>query len=232
MRSALAHGHVPRVPSIANAPRRIRCPRMSWHEITAAISTAFKDAATGAAAIIAVWVAWKGLTTWRRQLKGQADFEVARGLVRATYILRDAFWSCRAPLLMAGEFPDGWALHGHQSNEERAQGHAFLYRNRWKDVGDALRTFDSAALEAEAMWGADARTRTDAVRLCIQDLNFSIATLVEQIASGNSDQASMRALRRDTAASRERGDDPLSVKMRNAITNLEDFARPHLKRES
>jgi hypothetical protein len=49
-----------------------------------------KDAITGIAAGVASVVAVAGLHTWKRQLHGNTNYELARGLLRSAYKLREA----------------------------------------------------------------------------------------------------------------------------------------------
>lgn len=77
---------------------------MTWPEIIAAI----KDVLVGLAAAITAGVAIVGITSWQRELRGKAEFRVARTLMRATYGLRDAVQDCRAPFISGAEFPSGY----------------------------------------------------------------------------------------------------------------------------
>jgi hypothetical protein len=63
-----------------------------------------KDVATAGAAIVAAVVAVLGLRAWRRQLRGQTQYELARRLLRAVYRVRDEIQGVRNPVIMASEF--------------------------------------------------------------------------------------------------------------------------------
>lgn len=43
-----------------------------------------------------VWVAWQGLRTWRRQLKGTSQFDVAKRLMLKVYQIRQDIKYCRS----------------------------------------------------------------------------------------------------------------------------------------
>ena len=43
-----------------------------------------------------VWVAWQGLRTWRRQLKGTSQFDVAKRLMLKVYQVRRDIEYCRS----------------------------------------------------------------------------------------------------------------------------------------
>lgn len=138
------------------------------------ILTLSKDAVVALAAAVTGTVAVVGLSNWNRELRGKASFEVARSLARATYKLRDELRHSRSPLLSASEFPEGYVGHlGQNSSRERADALAYVYGNRWKHVYEALESFDTNTLEAEAMWGEKyARKLT-----CFGDVSMSYEVL-------------------------------------------------------
>ncbi len=64
------------------------------HKITESIPL-LKDIALIAAAIIAIYVGIKGLGTWRRQLRGNTEYTLAKNVLTAIYELREAISSVR-----------------------------------------------------------------------------------------------------------------------------------------
>ena len=76
---------------------------------TPEIVTLIKDILVGIAAIVTPLIALTGLKNWNRELRGKAAFEVAVGLTKATYKLRDEIKSFRSPMIRADEFPDSGA---------------------------------------------------------------------------------------------------------------------------
>src|SRR3989304_91489 len=65
--------------------------------------TFVKDIVTLISLAVAALVAIKGLQTWRRQLKGTADYDLAKRLLKAAYRLRDALQAVRNPFMSSGE---------------------------------------------------------------------------------------------------------------------------------
>ena len=55
-----------------------------------------KGCLTLAVAACGVYVAWKGLKTWQRQLKGSSQFDVAKRLMLKVYQIRQDIAYCRA----------------------------------------------------------------------------------------------------------------------------------------
>ena len=76
------------------------------------------------AAITGVVVALVGLRTWRHQLKGKTEYELARRLLRAAYTVRGEFQRVRSPLMLGGEiqraFEEAWRVAGfvHRSTHD------------------------------------------------------------------------------------------------------------------
>jgi hypothetical protein len=199
------------------------------------IITAIKDVLLGGAAVATASVAVIGLKNWSRELRGKADFDVARGLIRATYKLRDEIRACRSPFIRGQEFPEGYYDPAKKSTpENEAQGWAHVYKNRWQPVWGAIQEFDAQTLEAEALWGGGIREKTDKLRECVAELNSAIDAIISDKASGGrdfeSDQEFGRKMRSIASASGSDSKNELSKKIAEAVTGIEDKIRPHLKR--
>lgn len=203
---------------------------MNISEIIAAI----KDILLGGAAVTMAIVAVKGLQSWSRELKGKTEFETARGLIKATYKLRDELAICRSPFIRAQEFPKSYSGSlGDHSSEEDAQAYAYVYKNRWEPVWEAIQNFDTHTLEAEALWGNEIRERADQLRQCVRDLNASIQSFLDDKASGGqhfkADRDFGKKIRMQVSAMKE-NENELTKQITDSVGNIEDFIRPHLKR--
>ena len=189
--------------------------------------------AVAIAATVTGTVAVLGLQSWRRELQGRAEFEVARNLARATYKLRDALASCRSPFTAAHEFPPGYGgALGKRSAEEEGNAWAHVYKNRWTPVWNALQDFDAHTLEAEALWGNNIRKRTDAMRKCVGTLNGAIEAYISNKHAGGehfNDREFGKEVQADIWAMKE-DENPLSKAIKEAVHGIEEQIRPHLKR--
>lgn len=195
-----------------------------------------KDISYIFAAIATGCVAIKGLQSWSRELKGKADFDVARSLIRSTYKLRDELRCCRSPFIRLDEFPEDYDRNKMTSKIEaeiEADAYSFIYSNRWKPVETALQDFESQALEAEALWGTEFKSKTDALCHCAQDLWVALEADINNKASngknfecdpgyGKEIRSKIRATRYDK--------DCLTSNIDNAINKIETEIRPHFKR--
>jgi hypothetical protein len=199
---------------------------------TAQLIALIKDLLLASAAIVTATVAVLGLRKWRHELSGKVAFDVARGLAKATYRLRDEIQSARSPLVRGAEFPPEYHATALRSHDEEAQAWSFIYRRRWEPIANALQEFDAQALEAEALWGPDIRKLTDALRKCSHLLNISIEAVVEDKSVGGenfkADREFGKKMRADVHASVGAADNPLSQSIAAAVRDIESALRSHL----
>jgi hypothetical protein len=118
----------------------------SWPTSVPESIAALKDLALAGAGIATAIVAARGLSTWQRQLRGSADFDCARSIAMSAYKVRDTTQACRSPWIDGREFPPEYADGStRKTAEQEAQAMAFVYRNRWKPVVEAMRDLDREA---------------------------------------------------------------------------------------
>jgi len=198
---------------------------------TAQLVAISKDIILGLAAISTAGVAVYGVKSWKRELTGKTEFDAANRMLQALYKVRDNFFYVRCPLILAGEFPPDFYDERKNSNQKEAEGYAYAYRNRWEFLGKALQEFDACALESEALWGNDVKSKIDDVRRCIRKLNTSIEFNIRNIASGRNelDRDFSQKIMLDISATPE-SDDELSVAFKAAVVEFEDTLKPHFRR--
>jgi len=198
------------------------------------VITAAKDVVLAMAAIATVTIAVIGLRNWSRELRGKARFECARALAKATYRLRDQVRNFRAPFVSSHEFPAGYkGVFSGAAAQEDADAWAHVYKNRWGPVLDALEEFDTATLEAEVLFGAHIRSKTDELRECLKSLQASIqAVLDDKVASGQhfeKDRNFGKQMRAIVHASPSDDENDFSKRVRAAVRAIESEIRPHLR---
>ncbi|WP_057833224.1 hypothetical protein [Colwellia sp. TT2012] len=191
-----------------------------------------KDIIIILAAIITARIATQGLQTWSRELRGKADFEVARNLIRSMYKLRDELKYCRSPWVQLAEFPSDFDSKNKTSDSE-ANAYAYIYKKRWKPVSIHLQEFEAQALEGEALWGSDFKPKTDELRQCARNLQVSFDAMVNNFAnSGESfknDLEFAKSVKSDIWATHDKTNE-LTIKINAAIKSIESDVRPHFKR--
>jgi hypothetical protein len=87
-----------------------------------------KDLLVALAAATTATVAVLGLNKWSTELRGRTRFEVSRGLLLATYPLRDEVQSCRSPFVRGQEFPPGYKGPTKSTAEEERDAWAHAIR--------------------------------------------------------------------------------------------------------
>ena len=179
-----------------------------------------------------VGIAFYGINRWNRELIGKTKFEAARLILKATYKLRDAISNARNPFISAGEFPTeyGGAMT-HPSHQEEASAYSHVYKNRWKPIWEALQEYDTASLEAEAIWGATIKNKTDVFRSCVNTLQASIASYIGNIHSGRTDTDTdfVAKITKNIQAQADSNDD-LSNQIKSSICAIEEEMKQHLRR--
>jgi hypothetical protein len=163
----------------------------------APVISAGKDLVLAGAAIATVWIAARGLRTWRAELRGKTDFEAARGLVHATFKLHDEISSSRSPLArLSIELEDDILNPDAAWSKAEIKAWAGLIHNRRESLQAALREFDGAVLEAEALWGKSIRDRTDRLRKCVLVLWIAFDSFLDDKRAGvTSRKGPLRTLR-------------------------------------
>jgi hypothetical protein len=119
-----------------------------------------KDAVSIFAPIVGLIIAGFGLKTWKRQLRGKSEYEIAKNLLKSTYKYREAINSVRHPFMDIAEMPEP-PKDSPQSNEEKKRfyGIAKAYENRWNKVVEVRIEIGTELLEAEVLWGNDIKER-------------------------------------------------------------------------
>ena len=116
-----------------------------------------KDLVVAAAAATGAIVAVMGLTTWKRQLHGQNEYELARRLLVTTFKYRDEIDKVRNPVMFNEEqpVPPDDEAGNMNDNQVRHYGVSHAYQARWDAVRAVRVNLDADLLEAEAMWGSE-----------------------------------------------------------------------------
>lgn len=209
---------------------------MTAWDVTKEVAGFTKDLATAAAAITAIVVSVKGLATWKRQLKGNAGFDLAKRVLNAVYRFRDAIWVFRSPMMTAGELAAGLEISLRGAKEEnpyptKAQkdqaAEAGAFQSRWERLREAQMKVHDVSLEAQALWGRQ-----------FSDMFHELGVL-----SGELSYASTRYLGRHRRAMSEREDeritkviwasgddeDDFAKRLTATIEKIESAITPHLK---
>lgn len=174
--------------------------------------------------------------TWREQLHGQAEYELARRVLRSVYMLREEIDHVRSPFVSSGERRTSFeethlGVAGTVASDAEAS--ARVYERRWRTLRGAWLSLRSGLLEAEVLWGPQVRVATDQLEDCLEAVGDAIWDHVDwslHPASRDTytpqDLAEYRAILR-LSAPREQND-AFGVRLTAAVGDIEDLLRPHL----
>lgn len=170
-----------------------------------------------------------GLKTWKRQLHGNANYDLARRLLLATYKLRQAITFVRAPFISIGETQKALADAGLSAlpvSEQEKRSREAVYVARWQPVVQAGIEFDAEMLEAETLWGSESQEAASGLRECMRDLLFAVEDWVGGVP--DMDTAAFKKMREVVFGGSDQSND-FTRRLSLSVAHMETMIRPHLK---
>lgn len=116
------------------------------------ILSSVSDAVVALAAAIGALAAWRGLKTWKDQIKWQINHDLARRVLLATYRYRDSIWDVRRRNFTKSEMTSERILPPYQWLT--SDGTRLAMERRLTSVANARLELSSVLVEAEVLWGA------------------------------------------------------------------------------
>lgn len=204
---------------------------MLVHTPIASLIAEYISALATAAAVV---VGSSGLWVWRQKLTGETEHELARRLLTAVYKVRERIKAARSPMITGGEFEAATEEADiEEVQRERGVGYTdeatrAVYDRRWRHVSDAMTEVNVEALEAEAVWGEEARDALQPLRDCFGEL---FALMKQHVRYTTQDRV------RDQERAREiqerfwgiGDEDELGDQLDEAVDAVDELARPYLK---
>lgn len=160
---------------------------IDWETALSNISNIF----VAVAAIIAAFVAARGLKTWQDELRGRAKYESARRLFLAVLQLRYEINDIRSPVQFLRKDDEDYMrehgidpVHYHSGNpSQRQNAQRAWYDSRWRTVSQAMREIEAAELEAEVVLGPASIQDMKALKGLARELWIAIRRYIDTIAS-------------------------------------------------
>lgn len=158
--------------------------------------TLVKDLILSSAAITGAVVAIKGLSTWKRQLKGQSEYELSRRILVTLFKYRDAVAGVRHPVMWAFEMPSPPEDESKNMTREhvRFYGTSKAYQARWDKVQTERTSLYADLLEGEAIWGDELKKLFKVIFNLEHELFTSVRHYIELI-NPDTKEASKEAIR-------------------------------------
>lgn len=194
-----------------------------------AVLTPIKEVVVTVAAVIGATVACRGLTTWQRQLRGQADFEVARKFLRAAYKLRAVILSARWGVVTPQEQSKAAQEFGVDPSDTkyRREVQDAVYMRRWNSIVAANIEFEAERIEVQVLWGEPAKVAGAAFEDIITDFVLATQHLVRDTKPNpDKEYIDARAVVSDSSG---KGTDAMGLRITKAIAAIEEFVKPHLR---
>jgi len=208
----------------------------TWIVASAPYLSIIKDIIVASCSLIAVSIAWRGLNTWKRQLSGNSRHELARRWILSAYKLRDAIESVRKPGMSSGEVQNalvqsGRSLEGLDPKAAHMAQMNAVYFVRWNKVLEAKSELLVNSLEAEVLWGAEAKAAYLEVGRSVQKLWAAIVVDLDLKDTGQMELDHADAMKRmrimfPAAATPE--EDEYMVELNAAVGKVEKIGKPHL----
>jgi hypothetical protein len=200
---------------------------------------AFEKAATGVAALVAAWVAWRGLEAWRVQLHGKTEYDLARRVLRAVLKVRDQIAFVRHPFVPAAETMEAYRAAGINPAEvdlpkDDNRAAQLVYLKRWQPLAAAASDLSVEILEAEVLWGRSSRDLEAELRQLIGELNTAITIYQRDVHTQhyNPERAEKAAERLEKSFAIVFGgvpDDAFAKRVESVVERFEAMLRPHLR---
>ncbi|MFZ4504671.1 MAG: hypothetical protein ACOYM1_12060 [Methylovulum sp.] len=136
--------------------------------------TEIKDIALTLAAFSSIYVGIAGVYAWKRQLQGNTEYVLAKGVLTALYELRGAIDLARNGF--QSYYPDLPAEELNKLDPKEKQWLIILngYRKRWDTITLADAKFKSCLIEVEVVWGRDLITKTKPLSSLMNELFFAM----------------------------------------------------------
>lgn len=164
------------------------------------------DIVLAVSALVGAIVAVCGLSTWRHELHGQADFALARQVMRAVYEIRNRF----------GQIRNDLSSEAFDTQYERFNG--------------ALCELDVALLEAEVLWGDDLTCAKRALKKCVSA--YRLALKARRRTQEAKREITAEEYERTKPILSGECDDSFGQTVTSAVAQFEAVLRPRLNRRA
>ena len=194
-----------------------------------ALSTFIIACATVAAGI----AAWVGLNTWKKQMIGEHESNLARQILVFVFRHRDAIAGVRNPMIWSNESEDAMSDEDREESDMQYRnylGTARVYEKRWDKVVDIRSQLYPLLLEADAIWRDQLKKKLEPVFHLENELRITVSRYLRVSNPRNSDEARDAAQRsadkkRDILYDDVSEEDEFKSDYNRALAEVENFLR-------
>jgi hypothetical protein len=197
--------------------------------------TIIKDVVTCFAAGIAAYVGINGLRAWQVQLTGKTEYELARRMLRSVYAIRDTISFVRDREITVEEEEQAMKEMGIEFTED----HPFPDTPKYKDIVYQLRIrrleetksqLEADLLEAEVTWGEEFIELLRVFDNYVRKLHSTLILHTIRVYGLDIIKHEKTEEFEDVLYQNKKSEqDTFYLEMQNAIRDVENFLKPHLK---
>ena len=179
-----------------------------------------------------VWVAWQGLRTWRRQLKGTSQFDVAKRLMLMVYQIRRDIEYCRSPIrnnALITQDAEGNPIPKNQQMYESTK------KDMWERFDKIVKIFNEIELllfEAEIVLDKNVRELFRPIsEVCLQlrtSIKFFLAYSDPKRKYRSDTDAESRKFNELEETIYAQAGDAIQAKVDSAVREIEKFIKPYV----
>jgi hypothetical protein len=208
--------------------------KLTITEITEWISAA-KEVIIGLSAVFATIFAYIGLNTWRKELKGKAEYQLAKDVLKSVYKVREAFKHVRHPAIFAYEYPEEMRDYsGHLKREKDYEGTLYVYEKRWQKMDEAFRELEEHHLDAQVEWGSEFQNVIIKLRSCRAELLVTIQKMLDEKKNPQRVMRDKESMEKAFSTLYDNGGntefDKFTPQIEAAVKEFEVWLRPHIKK--
>jgi hypothetical protein len=190
------------------------------------------------ASIVAMILGVKGLNAWKQEHVGKIEYDTARKMLKALYVVKDSIATVRDPVQWAGESDRAIRHRGKDPKdfdpiEDNHSIQCLVYARRWDLLSESLRQMKIDAFDAEILWGNDVDNSLKPLRERVSELSGAIHFYLRQQGPRARDvtvdqtEENEEILWRDYPS--PSGDaNRFDMKINDAVEVCEGFIKPHL----
>jgi hypothetical protein len=189
-----------------------------------------KDVVTFISLSVGTYVAVRGLETWRRQLRGTAEYEAGRRTLRALFRLKNAVKAVRNSLIWPREEVAAMKEKGVEMSSRDPKSHVeglwAVYELRWQRVIEALSELEVEAIEAEILWDSDVRDPLEEIKRSVSSLFGALNVYIRHLYEPGEELLSLDKYKDVPAiVIASESDDEFDTVFQGQISRLEELIR-------
>lgn len=186
-----------------------------------------------------LWIAYQGLSTWKKQLKGNTEYELSRSIIVSLLKYKSAIDAFRVPAIYSYEIPK-LPEETKYENDDYAEHYRMnvIYQARWDKVSASGIELQVKIFEGETIWGEEFKTLFKGLKKLENELFKAIREhlklLNPEVSSDIKERIRVGSLYQDefrnpiNAYFDDDEEDKFDLDLLKQINEIKDFLKPKL----